>query len=156
MPFILKSTSFINMDKIPTLYTCEGQDISPDLRWKGAPKGTKSFCLVMEDPDASQGISDQWILFNIPSDISILEEASPFCSEKIRRAKNSYGGLDYRGPCPPFGKHRYFFTLYALKTVLNLKEGISKTQVMDAMKGHILDLSVLIGTYERQILKEAI
>jgi Raf kinase inhibitor-like YbhB/YbcL family protein len=150
MTFILKSDSFSNMERIPIKYSSEGQGLSPDLWWKGAPEGTKTFCLLMEDPDAHAGILDHWILFNIPSKVASLEAGIKNLPTGSKRGRNSFGELDYKGPSPTSESHKYFFSLYALKTSLTLEEGACKSHLLEAMKKYILDLTVLIGTYENE------
>ena len=148
----LASSAFQEGQSIPTLYTCQGKGISPPLRWSGAPSATKSFALISEDPDAPGGTWVHWVLWNLPPSSMALEQSVP----TDRRLKNgTYQGYNdfrrvgYGGPCPPSGTHRYFFTLYALDTTLDLKRNSSKTELLAAMKGHILAQATLMGTYQR-------
>ena len=127
----ITSKAFQNECMIPEKYTCKGQDISPSLKWEGAPAGTKGFVIICDDPDAPVGIWDHWLLFNIPASETELNENIPDLPELtngIRQGKNSWGRSDYGGPCPPSGTHRYFFKLYALDTMLDLKPGADKKQ----------------------------
>ncbi len=149
----LSSLAFQEGEKIPTKYTCEGQDISPSLAWSEPPVGTQSFALIVDDPDAPSGVFTHWVLFNLPSDSCELPEAVPTQTQPSSGAsqgKNDFGRLGYGGPCPPPGRpHRYQFTLYASDQPLDLKAGASKKQILDAMQGHILTRGQLTGTYQR-------
>lgn len=153
MALSVTSTAFLEGDKIPGKYTCQGQDISPPLAWSEPPRGTQCFALIMDDPDAPGGVFAHWLIFNIPSDSRTLPEALPTQNQLPNGAlqgKNDFGTVGYRGPCPPSGPaHRYRFTLYALDRPLDLKPGTSKKQVLDAMNGHILAQGQLTGTYRR-------
>ncbi len=149
----LKSAAFEHQGAIPIKYTCDGEDISPPLEWNGAPSGTKSFALIVDDPDAPMGTFNHWILFNIPANVNQLSEGIPrqnTLADGSRQGKTSWHKVGYGGPCPPSGTHRYFFTLYALDTLLNLPASASKEQVLQAMSGHILAKSELMGTYKRR------
>ena len=138
---------------IPTKYSCQGEDVSPALQWDEPPTGTQSFALIMDDPDAPVGVFTHWVIFNIPSDSQQLAEAIPPQAQLPSGAlqgKNDFGRIGYGGPCPPPGPaHRYRFTLYALDKSLDTNPGASKTQVLDAVKGHILAQGQLTGTYQR-------
>ncbi len=153
MVLSLSSTAFKGGERIPVKYTCEGQDVSPPLTWSEPPQGTQSLTLIVDDPDAPGGAFTHWVLFNIPPDSGELPEAVPTqaqLSSGALQGKNDFGKIGYGGPCPPPGRlHRYCFTLYALDRVLDLKAGVSKKQVLDAMQGHILAQEQLIGTYQR-------
>ena len=145
---------FQNQKPIPIQYTCDGDDISPPLKFQGIPSHAKSLVLIVDDPDAPRGTFDHWIVWNIPPHIQSLSESAKELFEEERTIKqglNDFKELSYRGPCPPAGKpHRYFFKLYALDTLLNLEEGASKQEVEKAMQGHILDQTALVGTYQRK------
>ena len=153
MTLSISSPAFCDGEKIPTKYTCEGQDISPQLNWNGIPEEAKSLTLIVDDPDAPGGVFTHWIIFNIPPDSSGLSEAfpsTPRLPDGTLQGENDFGSIGYGGPCPPSGRpHRYQFTLYALDGTLDLKEGASKKQVIDAMQGHILAQGRLTGTYQR-------
>ena len=143
----LTSPAFENNGKIPSEYTCDGSDTSPELNIADVPKSAKSLVLINDDPDAPVGTWDHWIVFNIPPNtarISRGEEPAGI------GGKNSWGRTGYGGPCPPSGVHRYFFKLYALDTMLNLKEGATKKDIEKAMQGHIIAKTELMGTYKRQ------
>ena len=129
---------------IPKKYTCQGEDINPLLKIEGIPQETVSLVLINDDPDAPGGTWDHWIVINIAPTQTIAENSVPGT-----QGKNSWGRNDYGGPCPPSGTHRYFFKLYALDTQLNLSEGASKKEVENAIKGHILEQTELIGLYEK-------
>jgi len=140
----LTSPAFANKAMIPKKYTCQGEDINPLLKIEGILQETVSLVLINDDPDAPGGTWDHWIVINIAPTQTIAENSVPGT-----QGKNSWGRSDYGGPCPPSGTHRYFFKLYALDTQLNLSEGVSKKEVEDAMKGHILEQTELIGLYKK-------
>jgi Raf kinase inhibitor-like YbhB/YbcL family protein len=148
-PFELTSVLIAHEQLIPVQYSCDGEDKSPPLDWRGSPTGTQSFALIMDDPDAPGGTWDHWIVFNIPAEIRNLPEAVSAGEIGATFGKNSWGRGDYGGPCPPGGTHRYFFKLYALDTTLSLDESAGKEQVLAAMEGHILAETELMGTYSR-------
>lgn len=138
---------------IPDKYTCEGENLSPPLKFFQIPSGAKSLVVIVDDPDAPHGTFDHWIIWNIPPHLKELSEGAPELekfSSSVKQGLNGFKKLDYQGPCPPAGKpHHYHFKLYALDTLLDLREGASKQEVEQAMKGHILEHSELIGTYQR-------
>jgi len=145
----LISSAFENFDDIPIKYTAEGDDVSPPLRWQDAPSGTRSFALICDDPDAPHGTWDHWLLYNIPSSIGTLTEGlKDDFPHDIRSCLNSWGNKDYGGPNPPSGIHRYFFTLYALDTVLQLPDTAKKANLLNAMNDHILAEASLVGRYQ--------
>lgn len=138
---------FKNGEQIPEKYTCKGGDNLPPLTWSNPPEGTKSFALIIDDPDAMQVAGEVWdhlVVWNIPGSSNGLNDLSLY---KI--GKNSWGRNAYGGPCPPDGKgaHRYFFKLYALDTELNLPTTSGKEELKEAMKGHIMGKARLIGKY---------
>lgn len=149
----IKSQSFQHEDMIPSHYTCDGQNISPPLSWSGAPEKTKSFALICDDPDAPVGLWVHWVLFDIPVSVYALPEKFPRMEEIPglgKSGKNTSGRYGYDGPCPPNGTHRYYFKLYALDTTLNLKPGLTKDELLKAMKGHVLAETQLMGRYKRK------
>ncbi len=153
MSIIIESLAFKNGEFIPSKYTCDGEDISPALKWSNIPDGTKSLALICDDPDAPIGDWVHWVLYNIPPETKELNENIP--SDKILKDGSIHGLNDwkrygYGGPCPPSGVHRYFFKLYALDTKLNLAPGATKKQLLEAMKGHILAQGELMGKYQRK------
>lgn len=148
------SAAFKNNESIPEQYTCEGKNISPPLAWTGAPAGTRSFVLIVDDPDAPHGVWTHWVVFDLPADTTALAEDTPKSQSITGDAKqgtNDFKQVGYGGPCPPPGKpHRYFFKLYALDTTLDLKPGSSKNQVEAALAQHVLAQGQLIGIYQRK------
>jgi Raf kinase inhibitor-like YbhB/YbcL family protein len=148
----IKSSAFGSGEMIAAKYTCDGADFSPPLEWAGSPAGTRSFALICDDPDAPMGTWVHWVIYDIPPTATMLAEG-------ITRQKDLPGGgtqgindfrkVGYGGPCPPGGTHRYFFKLYALDTMLGLKSGITKDQLLKAMRGHILAEAQIMGTYRR-------
>jgi Raf kinase inhibitor-like YbhB/YbcL family protein len=152
MTLEITSSAFSEGEMIPTGYTCDGPDISPELAWTGVPETTQSLALICDDPDAPMGTWVHWVLFNIPPGARGLPgEISPDAALEngARHGTNDFGRLGYGGPCPPGGTHRYFFKLYALDTELDLASGITKAQLIEAMEGHILAEAQLMGTYNR-------
>ena len=138
---------------IPAKYTCQGENVSPPLKFSGIPKDTKSLALIMDDPDAPNGTFDHWIIWNILPGITELSEgaAELFArGSQTRLGTNHYNETTYRGPCPPPGKdHHYFFKLFALDTLLDLKEKASKHDLESAMEGHIIERTELMGIFRR-------
>jgi Raf kinase inhibitor-like YbhB/YbcL family protein len=153
MPFIITSTAFADGAEIPVKYTCDGQNISPQLNWGDGPAGTASFVLILEDPDAPVNNFTHWVIFNLPPDTPGLPEAVPkdgTLASGALQGKNGGGSIGYIGPCPPKGSaHHYVFNLYALDKPLDLAAGATKDQVRQAMQGHILSQSQLVGLYQR-------
>ena len=149
----LSSPAFQEGDRIPTKYTCQGQDVSLPLAWGEPPERTQSLALILDDPDAPGAVFTHWVILNIPPDSRELPEAVPTQAQLPSGAlqgKNDFGRIGYGGPCPPPGRpHRYLFILYALDQPLDLTAGASKKQVLDAMQGHILAQGQLTGTYQR-------
>jgi Raf kinase inhibitor-like YbhB/YbcL family protein len=130
--------------------TCDGADISPELVWEGVPPGTKSFALIMDDPDASKKTWVHWIIYNIPGTVRRLEENVRVVSLGAQEGMNDSGKAHFYGPCPPSGEHRYFFKLYALDTILDFKKTPDKQELMRQMRGHILATAELMGTYKKK------
>ena len=149
MTLTLTSTAFQEDTVIDTKYTCDGQDLSPPLTWSGVPKGTVSFVMICDDPDAPMGTWDHWLLFNLPSHVCELEKSIQTLPEGTQEGKNSWGKIGYGGPCPPDRIHRYYFKLYALDDTLDLPTGADKSQIKTAMEGHILAQAELMGRYDR-------
>ncbi|MDP2691924.1 MAG: YbhB/YbcL family Raf kinase inhibitor-like protein [Candidatus Gracilibacteria bacterium] len=145
---ILSSPSFEPNGSIPSQYTCDGANISPKLNWDKSPDGTKSFVLIVDDPDAipvTGHVWDHWILYNIPAKTLSIPEHSSAGTEGM----TSFGKPGYGGPCPPNGEHKYFFKLYALDTMLDLRSP-DKAMIEQAMEGHVLDQAELVGLYDRR------
>ena len=150
MTISLSTPAFKDGEAIPARYTCEGEDISPQLSWGEPPAGTQTFVLIVDDPDAPSGVFTHWVLFNLPSGSRGLPEAVSASAEGALEGESSFGRSGYGGPCPPPGSpHHYRFTLYALDKRLELAVGVSKEQVIEAMSGHILARGQLTGTYQR-------
>ena len=154
-PFTLTSPVLEAENMIPTLYSCDGKDISLPLTWGDPPEGTKSFALIMEDPDAravSGIVWIHWVLFNLPPQTRALPENSPktnTLADGSIQGKNSFGKIGYGGPCPPSGKHHYVFKLYALDSLLNAPSGTTSGVLVQKMQGHILAQTELVTTYRR-------
>ncbi|MEW6354830.1 MAG: YbhB/YbcL family Raf kinase inhibitor-like protein [Planctomycetota bacterium] len=153
MEIKITSTAFEEGGMIPKKYTCDGSDVSPPLAWTGAPEGTKSIALISDDPDAPVGTWVHWVIFNIPPKTTGLPEnvpPGPELSSGARQGETDFGRIEYGGPCPPSGTHRYYFRIYALDAMLDLESGATKAQLLAAMKGHVLAQGELMGKYRRQ------
>ena len=156
MTLKIASSAFAPNASIPSLYTCDGKDVSPPLAWSGAPAGTKSFALIVDDPDAPDPAAPKmtwvhWVLYNIPATAPGLSEAvkSTALPGGTREGLNDWGRTGYGGPCPPVGRHRYFHKLYALDVVLTPLSRPDKAALERAMQGHVLMRAELIGTYQK-------
>lgn len=149
----LAAADFSDGDAIPVRYSCEGEDISPALAWRGVPPGAETLVVIMDDPDAPRGTWEHWVVFNIPAALEGLEEAQPDTPQLPNggvHGKNSWGDSAYGGPCPPSGPaHNYRFFLYAVAITLDLETGASKGDVLEAIDGHIVGESHLTGTFGR-------
>jgi Raf kinase inhibitor-like YbhB/YbcL family protein len=157
MSLTITSTAFASNAAIPSLYTCEGKDISPPLAWSGVPAGTQSLALIVDDPDAPDPAAPKmtwvhWVLYDIAAAAGGLPEAvkSAALPAGTREGVNDWGRTGYGGPCPPIGRHRYFHKLYALDTVLPELKRPDKAALEKAMQGHILAQAALIGTYQKR------
>jgi len=162
MSLTLSSPVFQHEGEIPREFTCDGEDKSPELNWKGVPEGTESFVLICDDPDVPEDLRehapdlmwDHWVLFNIPKTCTQIAENEKTGPAGSICGKNSWGRNDWGGPCPPNPQyHRYFFKLYALDSQLNLDASADKKAVQAAMQGHILEETVLMGKYLRDAFK---
>lgn len=152
---LITSDAFLEGEAISTKYACDGDDLSPDLRWSDIPPNTKSLALICEDPDAPSGMFTHWILFDIPPTVTELPEgvsAADRLANGAVHGQNDFKGIGYGGPCPPpnDSPHRYFFRIYALDIELNLQAGARRDDVVPAMVGHVLATGHLMGTYERK------
>lgn len=155
MSMLIKSPAFAYSQPIPARHTCDGPDVSPPLEWSGVPAGAKSLVLIVDDPDAPDPAAPQmtfvhWVLYNIPPDTTGLAEGAggalpPGTFEGI----NDWHDKTYGGPCPPTGRHRYFFKLYALDIPLPHLKHSTKAAVEAVMEGHIIARAELIGLYQR-------
>jgi Raf kinase inhibitor-like YbhB/YbcL family protein len=155
--FHINSTAFRNGEEIPTKHTCEGQDISPALEWASVPEGTESLAVIVDDPDAPDPDAPKmvwvhWVLFNLPPDSRGLPEGvrSKALPEGTREGLNDWKRTGWGGPCPPIGRHRYFFRLYALDCHLDEGRKVSRAQLDQLMRGHILAETTLMGTYQKK------
>jgi Raf kinase inhibitor-like YbhB/YbcL family protein len=150
----LTSTAFAEGTAIPAKYTCDARDVSPPLKWSGVPASAKSLVLIADDPDAPVGTWVHWVLYDLPAATNELAEDLPKSQHVTGGAKqglNDFKRVGYGGPCPPRGKpHRYFFKLYALDILLDLKPGLTKKDLEHAMEKHILAQTQLMGTYQRK------
>ena len=150
----LTSTAFTEGAAIPPQYTCDGTNVSPPLKWSSVPAGTKSLALIVDDPDAPAGTWVHWVLYDLPVTATELAEGLPksqYVAGGAKQGLNDFQYLGYGGPCPPHGKpHRYFFKLFALDTLLDLKPGLTKRDIERAMETHILAQTQLMGTYQRK------
>ncbi len=148
----LSTTAFEPGGMIPARYTCDGDDISPDLVWQDLPGGAASLALVCDDPDAPAGTWVHWVYYDIPATVERLPAGVPARERPASggvQGTNDFRRLGYGGPCPPKGTHRYFFNLYALDSILGLAPGATKKQLLKAMAGHVLAHAELMGRYER-------
>jgi Raf kinase inhibitor-like YbhB/YbcL family protein len=150
----LSSSSFEPGKNIPVKYTCDGDDISPQLSWDGAPEGTETFALIVDDPDAPGRTFTHWIIYNIPARRNELPEGvrgEKIIKKNCSQGLNDFRQMGYGGPCPPHGKpHHYHFHLYALDTVIDVPSGVPRSAVQGAMKGHILAEAEIVGLYQRK------
>jgi Raf kinase inhibitor-like YbhB/YbcL family protein len=152
MAFQIFSSAFAEGGWIPELHSCQGADISPSLEWSGAPSETRSFALIVEDPDAPKGVWSHWILFDVGAKIQALSQGFRAGSLGVS-GTNDFGKPGYGGPCPPkgHGPHRYFFRLSALNVpTVGLATGTQRAQLLDAMKGHVLAEAHFMGRFERK------
>lgn len=157
MTLKVDSSAFAPNGAIPAIHTCEGKDISPPLSWSGAPAGTRSFALIVDDPDAPDPAAPQmtwvhWVLYDIDAAATGLPEGvtSVQLPPGTREGRNDWGRTGYGGPCPPVGRHRYFHKVYALDTVLPDLKRPDKAALEKAMKGHILAQAEVVGTYQKR------
>jgi Raf kinase inhibitor-like YbhB/YbcL family protein len=153
MTILISSPAFVEEGFIPAKYTCEGEDVSPPLRWSEPPPGTRSVALICDDPDAPGGAWVHWILYGLPPSIKELPEAIPTresLPSGARQGTNDFKRIGYGGPCPPPGApHRYFFRVYALGSENDLPPGATKEDLLGAMEGQILAEGRLTGKYKR-------
>jgi Raf kinase inhibitor-like YbhB/YbcL family protein len=160
MALSISSPAFSDRGSIPSVHTCEGKDLSPALTWTGMPAGAKSLALIVDDPDAPDPAKPQmvyvhWVLYNLPASSAGLPEAvsSGSLPSGTVEGTNDWKKTGYGGPCPPIGRHRYFFKLYALDCVLIDLGPATKPELLQAMHGHILEHAELIGTYQKAAKK---
>ena len=153
MAMTLTSSAFQQGGAIPARYTCDGENVSPPLAWGGVPGNTQSLALIVDDPDAPdprapRGVWVHWVLYNLQPAIASLTEGISALPPGATAGANDFKKIGYGGPCPPIGRHRYYFTLYALDATLPELGHATKAQIEHAMGGHILAKAQLIGTYE--------
>ncbi len=156
MPLTLSSGAFKDGAPIPSEYSCEGADIAPPLDWSGVPDGTRSLVLIVDDPDAPDPQAPRmtwvhWLLYNLPPDLAGLPEGvtGDALPPGTQQGLNAWRRTGYGGPCPPIGRHRYFHKLYALDTMLSGLARPTKAQLEAAMRGHVIELAQLVGTYQK-------
>jgi Raf kinase inhibitor-like YbhB/YbcL family protein len=156
MAFAIESSAFQHGGAIPRRCTCDGEDVSPPLGWSGAPEKARSFALIGDDPDAPDPAAPKrvyvhWVLYDVPTSVTKIDEGGEQAVAKAgaRQGKNDWARTGYGGPCPPIGRHRYFFKLYALDTMLGDLRTPTKRDLELAMKGHVLASAELMGTYQR-------
>jgi Raf kinase inhibitor-like YbhB/YbcL family protein len=154
MALKITSSAFADGAAIPAKYTCEGEDLSPPLAWTGVPAGANSLVLIVDDPDAPDPKAPRmtyvhWVLYDLPPDSSGLAEDVDKLPTGAQAGKNDWRRADYGGPCPPIGRHRYFFKLYALDTKLSSLVNPTKLDVVTAMQGHVLAEAQTVGTYQK-------
>ncbi len=155
MALTISSQAFPEGGEIPTQYTCEGADLSPPLAFSGVPAGARSLALIADDPDAPDPKAPKmvyvhWVLHDLPPDTTGLAEAVRALPAGARVGKNDFGRMGYGGPCPPIGRHRYFFKLYALDAMLGDLGQVTKPRLLQAMKGHVVAEAQMMGTYEKK------
>lgn len=148
----LQSSAFHEGEEMPVRFTCEGDDVSPQLAWDGVPEGTKSFALIVDDPDAPDPLAPKmtwvhWVMYDLPADMREIAEGAKEFPVGTQHGLNDWKRTGYGGPCPPIGRHRYFHKLYALDCVLGDLGTPSKDKLLEAMQGHVLAEAVLMGTY---------
>ena len=155
MALEITSSAFKHQGTIPVQYTCQGQDVSPPLAWKNIPEGTKSFALIVDDPDAPDPNAPKmtwvhWVLYNIPSQVMVLPENIKILPLGTLQGLNDWQRTGNGGPCPPIGRHRYFYKLYALDVLLPDLQTPTKMELEEAIAEHILEEATLMGTYQKR------
>jgi Raf kinase inhibitor-like YbhB/YbcL family protein len=155
MTMRLTSSAFAEGGEIPSQHTCEGKDISPPLAWSGAPSNTRSFALIVDDPDAPDPAAPKmtwvhWVLYNIPASVSSLAEGAHELPPGTLQGLNDWKRTGYGGPCPPIGRHRYFHKLYALDAMLPNLGQVAKAKLEAAMRPHVIAQVELVGTYQKK------
>ncbi len=153
MPLEISSPAFKHNGSIPAEFTCDAEDAAPALQWTGAPSGTRSYALIVDDPDAPDPKAPKmtyvhWVLYDIPASTTAIPEGGR-TPAGARDGRNDWKRTGYGGPCPPIGRHRYFFKLFALDTVLGDLKSPTKPDLLKAIEGHVLEQTELMGTYER-------
>jgi len=162
MTMTIESPAFLHNGSIPVENTCDGEDVSPGLQWNGVPSGAKSLALIVDDPDAPDPAAPKmtyvhWVVYDIPADAKGLPPGGGAFKLPVgaRQGINDWKKAGYGGPCPPIGRHRYFFKLYALDVTLGDRGAMTKADLEAAMKGHVIEKAELMGTYERTFTSSA-
>ena len=148
----IESKEFNEGNPIPKRYTCDDVNISPPLTWSSIPEEAKSIAIICEDPDAPGGTWSHWVIFNLPGDISGLDEfvmGREILDNGAVQGVNDFGTIGYGGPCPPSGTHRYYFKIYALDRKIEITSRINRSELLENMGGHIIDQGQLMGIYTR-------
>lgn len=150
----ITSASLVNRGRVPTKHTCDGDDKSPPLAFTGVPESAKTLALIVEDPDAPDPAKPQrtwahWLVYDLPATTKSLAEGFGKRGGRGRAGKNDWGAKGYRGPCPPIGRHRYFFKLFALDTELGDLHEPNRTDLLKAMEGHIVGRGEIVGMYQK-------
>ncbi|MDD1708736.1 MAG: YbhB/YbcL family Raf kinase inhibitor-like protein [Methanoregulaceae archaeon] len=152
-PVEITSEAFVNGERISDEYTCKGANLSPPLSFGAFPEGTKSVVVICDDPDAPSGLFTHWILYNIPKGVTMIPKGvpkKPVLLDGSRHGTNSYGRMEYSGPCCPSGTtHHYHFEVYALDSLLPLRAPVTRKEIGKAMEGHILGKGTLTGHFSR-------
>ncbi|HKC50770.1 MAG TPA: YbhB/YbcL family Raf kinase inhibitor-like protein [Myxococcota bacterium] len=151
--FALHSSAFADHGAIPARFTCEGEDVSPPLAWSAPPRGTRSLALVVDDPDAPDPAAPKrtwvhWVVYALPPTAGELAAGAKLAAS-ARAGTSDFGAQRWRGPCPPIGRHRYFFKLYALDLELGERGALGKAELEKAIEGHVLARAELVGSYEK-------
>ena len=154
MALSITSPAFTHNGEIPPEHTCDESDVAPELNWSGAPNGTKSFALIVDDPDAPDPKAPRmtyvhWVLYDIPAATQGIARGGR-TPPGARDGQNDWHRTGYGGPCPPIGRHRYFFKLYALDRLIGDLKPATKPELLKRMEGHVLESAELIGTYQRR------
>lgn len=154
MSFAIKSAAFANGGEIPRKFTCSGENVSPAMNWSDVPPKANSLALIVDDPDAPAGTWTHWIIWNIPAHVPSLPEGVPPMKETLpngaHQGRNDFGRIGYGGPCPPPGRpHHYYFRLYALGAVLDIKSGAGRSELDTAMRSHVLGQAEWTGLFKR-------
>jgi len=142
------TTVFKHNEKIPSIYTCDGEDLAPELTVSEVPNEAKELVLIVDDPDAPMGTWVHWLVYNMPANTTKIEAKN--LPQGSKQGITDFGRTGWGGPCPPSGTHRYFFKLYALDTTLDLQAGATKSQLEQAIKGHVIEKDELVGLYKRK------
>lgn len=141
------TSAFEHNSNIPSIYTCDGDDLAPELTISGVPEGTKELALIVDDPDAPMGTWVHWLVYNLPADTAKID-AKNLPAESIQ-GMTDFKRIGWGGPCPPSGVHRYFFKLYALDKKLNLEQGLTKRQLENSIRDSVIEKAELVGLYKR-------